>query len=71
MRTNSIRNKAAAFHYASRDHVHVSKLEDRLKQWHFQTDNHSTTPSRSLTRYVRSIGFDTFDEFYQEISFRI
>ncbi|CAF1575190.1 unnamed protein product [Adineta ricciae] len=42
---------AAAVQYVTHDHVRVSKIEDRLKQWHAQLGEDSKTQIRALTRY--------------------
>ncbi|CAF3379761.1 unnamed protein product [Rotaria socialis] len=43
--------KAAAIHYVTNDHIRVTKIEDRLKQWHAQMGDDSKTQIRSLTRF--------------------
>lgn len=45
---------AAAVQYVTNDHVRVSKIEDRLKQWHAQLGEDSKTQIRALTRYVNT-----------------
>ncbi|CAF4127721.1 unnamed protein product [Rotaria sp. Silwood2] len=42
---------AAAIQYVTSDHVRLSKIEDRLKQWHAQMGDNSKTQIRSLTRF--------------------
>ncbi|CAF3383316.1 unnamed protein product [Rotaria sp. Silwood1] len=42
---------AAAIQYVTNDHARLSKIEDRLKQWHAQMGDDSKTQIRSLTRF--------------------
>ena len=42
----------ATIQYVTNDNIRVSKIEDRLKQWHAQMDGDSKTHFVPLTRFV-------------------
>ena len=50
-RSTSLGN-AATIKYVTNDHIRVSKIEDRLKQWHVQMGDNSKIQIRALTRFV-------------------
>lgn len=44
----------ATIQYVTKDNIRVSKIEDRLKQWHAQMGGDSKTHIVPLTRFVCS-----------------
>jgi hypothetical protein len=46
-----LRNTAAV-QYSKENHVHISQIENRMKQWHAQLGDNSKIQIRSLPRYV-------------------